>query len=116
MNYPFILVILFLIVPCDNLPTSFDSYDQAISSVRGATFKIDEKVNTNKSSWIRRIEYYSCDGNEGYLIMTLKNTTAYSIIANLTTKYDDGDVLYKLLINYTPETPNGTIIEKMVLK
>jgi len=69
MNYPFILVILFLNVPCDKLSTSFESYDQAISTVRSATFKIDEKVNTNRSSWIKRIEYYSCDG--GYRIFEL---------------------------------------------
>jgi len=42
-----------------------------------ATFKIEERVTTYKSSWIRRIEYYSCDGDTGYLIMTLKSSKEY---------------------------------------
>ena len=77
MNYALVLIILFNPPPCDDLPASFESYNQAISIVRKATFKIEEGVTTYKSSWIKRIEYYSCDGDKGYLIMTLKSSKEY---------------------------------------
>ena len=54
---------------CDQLPTSFSSYDDAISAVKAATFKIQETLNTSKSSWIRGASYYSCDGITGYMII-----------------------------------------------
>jgi hypothetical protein len=53
---------------CKNIPTHFNSYAQAISRVKDASFKIKEEVNTSKSSWIRSASYYSCDGNTGYFI------------------------------------------------
>jgi len=61
-------IFLLNLPPCEQIPTSFESYDQAISIVRDATFKIEEGVTTTyKSSWIKRIEYYSCDGDTSYV-------------------------------------------------
>ena len=68
MNYPFILVLLFLIVPCDNLPTSFDSYDHAISTVRSATFKIEDNVNTQIKSSKELVPGAKSLGTHGVMI------------------------------------------------
>jgi hypothetical protein len=54
---------------CNRLPTSFANYDQALGQVKSASFKINERVNTSKSSWIRGATYYSCDSKIGFLIV-----------------------------------------------
>lgn len=54
---------------CNQLPKSYSSYDAAISAVKSAKFKVQETLNTSKSSWIRGASYYSCDGITGYMIM-----------------------------------------------
>src|SRR5690349_6464158 len=54
---------------CDQLPKKFNTYEEAVSKVKAADFKIKESVNTSKSSWIRGLSYYSCDGVTGFLIM-----------------------------------------------
>jgi hypothetical protein len=53
---------------CASIPAHFNSYEQATSWVKDATFKFKESVNTSKSSWIRSASYYSCDGKVGYFI------------------------------------------------
>jgi hypothetical protein len=55
---------------CNQLPTSFNSYKEAVKRIETATFKISESVNTSKSSWIRSAHYYSCEGKLGYFIFT----------------------------------------------
>jgi hypothetical protein len=55
---------------CQLLPTSFSSYEEALARVRGASFRIQEEQSTEKSSWVRGAEYYSCDGLTGYFILT----------------------------------------------
>ncbi len=54
---------------CDKLPIQFSSYDQAISKIKTSNFKINEKVNTSKSSWIRGAKFYSCNGDTGFFIL-----------------------------------------------
>lgn len=53
---------------CSKINTHFTSYQQAISEVENAKFKISESVNTSQSSWIQSAHYYSCDGLTGYFI------------------------------------------------
>jgi len=53
---------------CKTLPIEFDSYEQAIRLVKSSTFKIEESLNTSKSSWIRGASYFSCDRKTGFLI------------------------------------------------
>ena len=55
--------------PCESLPESFSSYEQAQQQVQNAVFKVHESVDTRKSSWIRGLTYYSCDGHVGFFIM-----------------------------------------------
>ena len=54
---------------CESLPESFSSFEQALQQVQNSFFKIHESVDTRKSSWIRGLAYYSCDGLVGFLIM-----------------------------------------------
>lgn len=64
---------------CDKLPTQFSSYDQAVSKIESSDFKIKEKANTSRSSWIRGASFYSCDGNTGfYIIQTDKQDYLYT--------------------------------------
>lgn len=56
-------------IDCDELPNSYTSYDEAVKEIKAANFKIQEKVNTSKSSWIRGASFYSCDGNTGFFIL-----------------------------------------------
>lgn len=55
---------------CSDLPPSFSSYNDAISSVESVDFKIEDEADTSKSSWIRSADFYSCDGDSGYLIIS----------------------------------------------
>lgn len=58
---------------CNTLTANFSSYVQAVEKIEASKFQIQETLNTYSSSWIKRIEYYSCDKQTGYLIMiTLK--------------------------------------------
>ena len=79
MKYLFsILVFVFLSCSgnCNSISKKFSSYDEAISIVRSADFSIEEKVDTD-SSWIDSIEYYSCDGVKGFLIVNTKSGASY---------------------------------------
>lgn len=54
---------------CRDLPTQYQSYEEAKSSISQASFQIEDAVNTTKSSWIRGASYYSCDGQSGYFLL-----------------------------------------------
>ena len=83
MKYLFLLSILSVIAltcqsqDCNKIPQHFYSYDQAINLVEGSTFKIHETANTSNSSWITSANYYSCDGNSGFLIYTTNRGYKY---------------------------------------
>ncbi|NLN32916.1 MAG: KTSC domain-containing protein [Flavobacteriaceae bacterium] len=62
---------------CENLPQSFSSYELAEKSIRKAEFKMEETQSNFKSSWINRIEFYSCDGEFGFLIIKIKNKSYF---------------------------------------
>lgn len=57
---------------CEQLPTQFSSYKEAVNKIKGASFKISDRVNTSRSSWITSASYYSCDGSTGYFIFVAK--------------------------------------------
>lgn len=70
-------VILFLLhfsvcsgFDCDKLPKHYSSYQSAVAKIKGTHFKIQESVNTSKSSWIRGASFFSCDGKTGFFILT----------------------------------------------
>lgn len=54
---------------CSKMQTQFRSYAEALRTVENTNFKIEETLNTSRSSWIRGASFYSCDGIVGYLII-----------------------------------------------
>lgn len=58
---------------CDQLPNKYSSYDEALETITAANFKIEESVNTSKSSWVKGAAYYSCDGATGFFILQTDN-------------------------------------------
>jgi len=60
---------------CNKLPDKFTSYSEAFEKIENSSFKIEESVNTSKSSWIRGATYYSCDGEKGYLLIETDTKT-----------------------------------------
>lgn len=56
-------------VDCDQLPKQFTSYEEAIQKIKTANFKVDETINTSKSSWIRSASFFSCNGISGFFII-----------------------------------------------
>ncbi len=53
---------------CSQINTPFTTYDEANNTVESVDFKYTDEVDTSKSSWIRGAQYYSCDGETGYLV------------------------------------------------
>jgi signal transduction histidine kinase len=62
---------------CKDLPTHFNSYDEAVSKVEKATFKVKDKITCYGSSWITKATFHSCDGNTGYFILYTQNGKNY---------------------------------------
>lgn len=62
---------------CSKMPTSFNSYQQAIKLVKRSTFHLSESANTSNSSWITSARYYSCDRITGYFIYTTNRGYEY---------------------------------------
>lgn len=54
---------------CDQIAKQFETYDKAVEQIKSINFKIQETLNTSKSSWIKNASYYSCDGITGYFIL-----------------------------------------------
>lgn len=79
MNIIKLLVILFInnscnSQSCNELPTHFNSYQQAVSEVKSTDFTIEDSVNTSRSSLIKSASFYSCDSNVGFLLVKIKST------------------------------------------
>jgi len=62
---------------CNLLNLNVSSYNQAEALIKQAQFKIEEQQNMRSSGWIKRAEYYSCDGETGYLIIYLDRGKSY---------------------------------------
>jgi hypothetical protein len=60
-------------IDCNKLPKSYNSYDDAVKTIKMANFKINETVNATKSSWVKSASYYSCDGSFGFFILKTDN-------------------------------------------
>lgn len=62
---------------CNNLPSNFNKYKEAISKVKKTNFKFTDEANTSRSSWITSAKYYNCDGLTGYFIYTTRRKYEY---------------------------------------
>ncbi|MBF2709339.1 KTSC domain-containing protein [Flavobacterium soyangense] len=60
---------------CDEIPNSFNSYDQAKEVVLSSNFKLTDKADVSGSSWITSAKYFSCDGLSGFFIVETGNRT-----------------------------------------
>jgi hypothetical protein len=62
---------------CNEIDLHKRGHNVAISTIRQFDFKFSEEVNTNESSWIKSVEYYSCDEVTGFLLITTKKGKEY---------------------------------------
>lgn len=60
---------------CESLPSSYGSYEDAKNQISSATYPVQESANMAGSSWIRYARFYSCDGQQGFLIIGTDNQT-----------------------------------------
>ncbi len=54
---------------CDSMSNTFSTYKEVLTTINKTSFKIEESVNTSKSSWIRKARYYSCDNITGFFVL-----------------------------------------------
>ena len=59
---------------CNELPSQFSSYQQAVSEIKSTDFTIEDKVDTSRSSLIKSATYYSCDSKIGFLLVKIRST------------------------------------------
>lgn len=57
---------------CNEITDNFSSYQSALKIIKMSEFNISDSCDTSKSSWIYDAEYYSCDGESGFLLLTTK--------------------------------------------
>ena len=62
---------------CNNLHSSFSSYQQAISTIQNTKFVLSDRLPAEKSSWIKTASYYSCNRISGYMIYTTDKGRQY---------------------------------------
>jgi hypothetical protein len=58
---------------CHDLKNEFESNKKYIETVEKTRFKFQDKLFTSDKSWINEISFFSCDGNSGFLIVTIGN-------------------------------------------
>lgn len=59
---------------CNELPTPFSNYEQAITEIKSTGFSLEDSVDTSRSSFIKSASFYSCDSKVGYLIIGIRST------------------------------------------
>lgn len=62
---------------CNDLPSAFASYEQAVSKIRSAHYVFTDVKQTPSSSWMKKAEFFSCDSSQGYFIYTTKKGKTY---------------------------------------
>lgn len=61
---------------CKDVSFQGKSYKDALKTIKHTNFNLSEKIYTN-SSWIKSIEFYSCNEITGFLILTSKQDRQY---------------------------------------
>ncbi len=62
---------------CAELEGNYTNFIDARKEITKADFPVKNVQSTPESSWIKRIEYYSCDGATGYLIIYTTRSEEY---------------------------------------
>lgn len=60
---------------CNELPNSFNNYEQAKEMVLKSNYQITEIADVSDSHWITYVEYLSCDGLNGFFVIKIKDKT-----------------------------------------
>lgn len=60
---------------CRTIRTEFQTYPQALLLIKSTDFEFTDSADTRKSDWIYGAEYYSCDGETGYFLITTAKKT-----------------------------------------
>lgn len=64
-----------IIYDCDQISDIFSSYEEANQKISNANYRFKDFLITSKSSWIKGANFYSCDGEVGYLFLKTNNKT-----------------------------------------
>ncbi len=62
---------------CQELPSNFSTYNEAKTKVRTSSGYVIKQKRSLESSWIKSTEFYSCDGKNGFLIITTNRGKTY---------------------------------------
>lgn len=77
----FVCVALFMAckskTDCSEISGTYSNFEDARKEITKANYPVKHILSTPESSWIKRIEYYSCDGQEGYLIIYTTRSEEY---------------------------------------
>jgi hypothetical protein len=73
---------------CNELTGSYTNFVDARKEITKAYYPVKKIQSTPESSWIKRIEFYSCDQQQGYLIIYTTRSEEY-IHANVPMKVWD---------------------------
>lgn len=55
---------------CTILPSTFNSFEEAITLIESSGFQTHKEISHPNSSWIEKLEFFSCDNSTGFLVMT----------------------------------------------
>ncbi len=58
---------------CDQLPKKYSSYTKAVKTIKSVNFKVEESINTSKSSWVREQNIIVVTEKRDYLFLKLTN-------------------------------------------
>src|SRR5690606_3122490 len=62
---------------CQELSGTYSTFVEARKEITKANYPIKKIQSTPESSWIKRIEFYSCNEKEGYLIIYTTRAEEY---------------------------------------
>ena len=62
---------------CQELSGTYSTFVEARKDITKANYPIKKIQSTPESSWIKRIEFYSCNEKEGYLIIYTTRAEEY---------------------------------------
>jgi KTSC domain len=73
----YLLLLLFVLSSCghncNELPSSYKSYEEAKTIVSSISFKFTDDCDVSESSFITSANYYSCDRLTGYFIVEMND-------------------------------------------
>ena len=94
---------------CDELTGNYTTFVEARKDITKANYPIKKVQATPESSWIKRIEFYSCDEKQGYLIIYTTRSEEYihanvpiTIWEELSTSASKGSYYNSNIVNRYP--------------